>query len=177
MELMEVVRRRRSIRAFEDRPVEEERLRAVLEAGRLAPSAKNMQEWRFVVVRDPGLRRKLIPIANDQAFVGQAPVVIVACGTQCDYRMPCGQPAFLIDVAIALEHMALAAVEQGLGSCWIGAYDQQAVKELLGIPKEVQVVCLLPLGYPAQDPDPRPRLPHADVVFEDRWGHRDRPCS
>jgi len=170
MEVMEAIRRRRSIRGFADRPVEEEKLAAVLEAGRLAPSARNMQEWRFVVVRDPELRQKLVAAANDQGFVGQAPVVIVGCGTECEYRMPCGQPAFLIDVAIAMEHMALEAVEQGLGTCWIGAYKQQQIKQLLGIPTEAQVVCLLPLGYPGQEPQARPRVPLEDIVFGDGWG-------
>jgi len=169
MDVMEAVGRRRSIRAFEDRPVEEEKLRAVLEAGRLAPSAKNMQEWRFVVVQDPGLRRRLSVAANGQEFVAQAPVVIVGCGTQCEYRMPCGQPAFLIDVAIALEHMVLEAVKQGLGTCWIGAYKQEEVKNLLRIPPEAQVVCLLPLGHPAQEPEARPRAPMEEIVFQDGW--------
>jgi nitroreductase len=169
MTVLEAIRRRRSIRAFADRPVEEEKLQAVLEAGRLAPSAKNMQEWRFIVVRDRALRQKLIAAANDQAFVGQAPVVIVGCGTQCDYRMPCGQPAFLIDVAIAMEHMALAAVEQGLGTCWIGAYKQEATKQLLGIPADVQVVCLMPVGYPVSVPEPRPRRPLTEILFAERW--------
>jgi len=170
MEVMEAIGRRRSIRAFTDRPVEEEKLQAVLDAGRLAPSAKNMQEWRFIVVRDPALRQKLVGVANEQTFVGQAPVVIVGCGTQCDYRMPCGQPAFLIDVAIAMEHMALEAVEQGLGTCWIGAYQQQGIKDLLGIPPEAQVVCLLPVGYPVQEPEARPRLSLEEIIFTDRWG-------
>lgn len=169
MDVMEAIRRRRSIRAFSGRPVEEEKLQAVLEAARLAPSAKNMQEWRFIVVRDPELRARLVEAANGQEYVGQAPVVIVGCGTQCEYRMPCGQPPFLIDVAIAMEHMALEAVEQGLGTCWIGAYQQQAVKDLLGIPPEAEVVCLMPLGYPAEEPEPRPRVPLEEIVFTDRW--------
>jgi len=131
MDLMQAIRARRSIRAFLDRPVEEEKLLAVLEAGRLAPSARNMQDWRFIVVKDAATRQKLAKAARDQQFVGQAPVVIAACGTS-DLVMTCGQPAYAIDVAIALDHMTLAAASLGLGTCWIGAFYEDQVKEILG---------------------------------------------
>lgn len=92
MELMEAIHTRRSIRSYQNRPVEEEKLLAVLEAGRLAPSARNMQDWRFIVVRDQGIRKSLAAAARDQQFVSQAPLVIAACGTS-DRVMTCGQPA------------------------------------------------------------------------------------
>ena len=140
MNVIEAIRRRRSIRAYLDKPVEEEKLEAVLEAGRLAPSASNRQEWRYVVVRDPGTRAKLAEAANGQKFVGEAPVVLIACANTDGHKMSCGEPCYPIDVAISLDHMTLKAVEEGLGTCWIGAFDQPAVKKLLNIPEDIRVV-------------------------------------
>ena len=168
MNLMQAIRARRSIRDFQDRPVEEEKLSAVLEAGRLAPSARNMQDCRFIVVRDSATRMRLAKAARDQQFVGQAPVVIAACGTS-DLVMTCGQPAYAIDVAIAVDHMTLAAVELDLGTCWIGAFYEDKVKEILGVPKEIRVVALLPLGYPAEEPGPRPRKSPDEVIAWEHW--------
>jgi len=111
MDVFDAIKARRSVRSYLDRDVEEEKLRQVLEAGRLAPSASNRQEWRFVVVRDAQLRQKLVAAAHGQRFVGEAPVVIVACAVQSDHIMPCGHPSHLIDVAIAIDHMTLAARE------------------------------------------------------------------
>lgn len=170
MELFEAIRARRSIRRYLDRPVEEEKLLAVLEAGRLAPSAKNMQDWRFIVVRDRIARQKLAIAALDQNFVGEAPVVIAAVGTS-ELVMPCGQPAHTVDVTIALDHMTLAAASLGLGSCWIGAFYEDMAKEILGVPHEkgLRIVALLPLGYPAEEPKPRPRKPIEEIVSWERW--------
>ncbi len=168
MDLMQAVRARRSIRNFLDKSVEEEKLLAVLEAGRLAPSARNMQDWRFIVVRDSATRQRLAEAARDQQFVGQAPVVIAACGTS-DLVMTCGQPAYAIDVAIALDHMTLAAASLDLGTCWIGAFYEDKVKEILGVPQEIRVVALLPLGYPAEQPGPRPRKSLDEVVAWEHW--------
>lgn len=172
MKVMEAIAERRSIRSFSSKPVEEDKLLRVLEAGRLAPSARNMQDWKFVVVKDPGLRRRLAEAARNQEFVGQAPIVIVACGTS-DYVMTCGQLTYPIDVAISADHMALAAVEEGLGTCWIGAFYEDKVKELLGIPQAIRVVALLPLGYPAEttraESEPKPRKPLEEIVVYDGW--------
>ncbi|MBP7070674.1 MAG: nitroreductase family protein [Methanothrix sp.] len=168
MELMQAIRARRSIRNYLDRPVEEEKLLAVLEAGRLAPSARNMQDWRFIVVSDPATRQRLAEAARDQQFVAQAPLVIAACGTS-DLVMTCGQPAYAIDVAIALDHMTLAAASLGLGSCWIGAFYEDRVKQILAVPPEVRVVALLPLGYPADMPAPRPRKSLEDIAAREHW--------
>ena len=168
MDLMQAIRTRRSIRNFLDRSVEEEKLLAVLEAGRLAPSARNMQDWRFIVVRDAATRQRLAEAARDQQFVAQAPVVIAACGTS-DLVMTCGQPAYAIDVAIALDHMTLAAASLDLGTCWIGAFYEDKVKEILGVPQEVRVVALLPLGYPAKQPGPRPRKTLDEIVAWEHW--------
>ncbi len=168
MNLMRAIRARRSVRAYQDKSVEEEKLLAVLEAGRLAPSARNMQDWRFIVVKDAATRRRLAEAARDQQFVGQAPVVIAACGTS-DLVMTCGQPAYAIDVAIAVDHMTLAAASLGLGTCWIGAFYEDSVKEILGVPPEIRVVTLLPLGYPAEEPSSRGRKSLDDTVAWEHW--------
>ncbi len=168
MDLFEAIRGRRSVRSFMDRPVEEEKLCAVLEAGRLAPSARNLQDWRFVVVRDAATRKRLAEAARNQEFVGQAPVVIAACGTS-DMIMTCGQPAYALDVAIAVDHMTLAAVAEGLGTCWIGAFYEESVKEILGIPEQIRVVALLLLGYSAQAARPTPRKKLDEILAYERW--------
>jgi nitroreductase len=168
MNVIEAIRGRRSIRSFMDRPVEEEKLSAILEAGRNAPSARNLQDWRFVVVRDPATRKRLAEAARNQEFVGQAPIVIAACGTS-DMVMTCGQPAYVLDVAIAVDHMTLAAVAEGLGTCWIGAFYEDKVKEILGIPEQIRVVALLPMGYPAQVARPTPRKKLDEILAYERW--------
>ena len=153
-----------------NKSVEEEKIRLVLEAGRLAPSAKNLQEWRFIIVKNPEVRRRLAFAANGQMFIGEAPVVIVACAVTDEYVMSCGQLCYPIDVAIALDHISLAAVELGLGTCWIGAFDESKVKEILRIPKEVRVVQLMPIGYPAYEiMKEKNRLPFEKIVKNERW--------
>ena len=170
MTVMEAIRLRKSVRAWAGRPVEDEKLREVLEAGRLAPSASNRQEWRFVVVRDEGARRALAAAARDQGFVGEAPVVIAACAETDNHVMNCGQPCYPIDVAIAIDHMTLAAAELGLGTCWIGAFQEEEVKRILGIPASVRVVELLPLGYPADaSAKEKKRIALDKIVHWEKW--------
>ena len=170
MNVFEAIKKRRSVRSFLDKSIEDEKLNAVLEAGRLAPSAGNRQEWRFVVVEDLNVRRRIAVAANGQSFVGEAPVVIVACAVTNGHVMSCGQPCYPIDVAIALDHISLAAVELGLGTCWIGAFNEGKVKEILGIPEEVRVVELMPIGYPAfQTVKEKNRLPFSKIVKQGHW--------
>ena len=170
MDVLDAIKTRKSIRKYLEKPLEDEKLNVVLEAARLAPSAGNRQEWRFVVVRDPKTRRGLADAANSQAFVGQAPIVIVACAETDGHVMRCGQLCYPIDVAIALDHMSLAATELGLGTCWIGAFNEQKVKQILGIPEEICVVQLMPLGYPS-DPSliRKSRLQLDRIVKHERW--------
>jgi len=169
MEILEVIRNRRSIRAYRNKAVEEEKLNRVLEAARLAPTARNMQERKFVVVRDGETRRALMEAAKNQSFVGAAPVVIAACGTIADYVMGCGQLSYPVDVAIAADHMTLQAVAEGLGTCWVCAFDEPRVKEILGVPDEARVVALVTVGYPAEDPDPRPRKPLGEMACDEKY--------
>lgn len=170
MEVMEAINKRCSVRSYKDKPVEEEKLMRILEAARLAPSANNRQEWRFIVVRDKARRQRLIKAARDQAFVGQAPVVIACLAKTDNHVMTCGQLCYPIDVAIAIEHIALKAVDEGLGTCWIGAFYELFVKEVLGIPEDIRVVELLTLGYPDKPcATEKNRLRLNEIVMQEQW--------
>ena len=170
MEVYEAIAYRRSIRNYLDKPVEEEKIERVLEAGRLAPSAANKQEWHFIIVRDKELLEKLMKAAGDQKFVAEAPVVIAACALDSSHVMKCGQPSYSIDVAIALSFMNLQATELGLGCCWIGHFEEGEVKEILKIPDTVRVVQLLTLGYFEENPPPKSRKRPDEIVSYGYWG-------
>ncbi len=169
MDVRHAIQGRRSVRDYESREVEEDKLMKVLDAGRLSPSAGNRQERRFVVVSDAGKRKAISEAANNQSFVARAPVVIAACSVETEYIMKCGQFAYPIDTAIAVDHMTLQAVEEGLGTCWIGAFDEKKVKEILNIPDSVRVVQLLTLGYPSAKPRPTSRKNLDEIVMREKW--------
>jgi nitroreductase len=169
MDVLKAIRLRRSIRAYDSREVEEDKLLRVLEAGRFSPSASNRQERRFIVIKDAKTRKLLSDAAKNQRFVAEAPVVIAACAVDTEYIMLCGQLSYPIDTAIAVDHMTLQAVEEGLGTCWIGAFDEKKVKEILNVPDDVRVVALLPLGYPLSIPEPTSRKSLAEIVRWEKW--------
>ena len=171
MDFYETVNRRLSIRAYKPDPVPEDILNRVLEAGRLAPSAKNLQPWKFIVIRNTGQRALLVPACRGQQFIGQAPVVICACAVETEAWGGMGGywSADVVDVTIALEHMILAAAAEGLGTCWIGAFIEEEVRKVLGIPAGVKPVALTPLGYPAREAKPRDRKPLSEIVCYDRF--------
>lgn len=151
MNVLEAIRSRRSVRAYDSRPVPEATLERMRQAIRFAPSACNYQPWRFVFIHDEERRRKIARVSNQQMFIAQAPIIVVGCGLadQAYKTMGGHGNSVEIDVAIALDHLTLAAVEEGLGTCWIGAFDEREVKRLLEIPRQVKVVAMTPLGYPA----------------------------
>jgi nitroreductase len=169
VEVLDVIRNRRSVRAYLPQAVEEDKLMRVLEAGRLAPSASNRQEWRYVVVREESARQELMKIAFNQHFVGEAPIVIAACADTNNHMMACGQLCYPIDVAISIDHMTLQAAAEGLGTCWIGKFDEKGVKQLLGIPDAIRVVELVTLGYPAPATVIKKRLPIEQIVKFEKW--------
>lgn len=172
MDIYQAIRTRRSIRKFQERPVEKEALARVLEVCSYAPSAKNLQPWRLVVVQDPAIRETLVLACRGQKFLAQAPVVIAFCGKEEDaYRTMGGYwNSLAVDLAILLDEMSLAAQSEGLGTCWIGAFHEADVKQVLQIPLEVKVVALTPLGYPDEEPVRRPRKELAEVLYFDLWG-------
>jgi len=170
MDVFEAIKKRRSIRNYLDKQINDEQLTFILEAARQAPSAANRQEWRFVVVRDKATKLKLCEAAKNQEFVKKASIVIACCAATDNHIMTCGQACYPIDLAIAIDHMTLAAVELGLGSCWVGAFYEEEVKKILDIPKDIRIVELLALGYPQKMPDyPKDRLPLEEIVFFEKW--------
>jgi len=170
MNVMEAIKSRYSVRKYKEKTVEEEKLNKILEAGRLAPSAGNRQEWRYVVVTDKQKIQRLMVAAKNQRFVGKAPVIIAACAETDNHVMACGQLCYPIDVAISVDHITLAAVEEGLGTCWVGAFYEDQVKDILDIPEKIRVVQLLTLGYPDDLPKPKRRISLDEIVMYDKWG-------
>jgi nitroreductase len=168
MDVSTAISQRSSVRAYKATDVEEDKLKKVLEAARLSPSANNRQDWKFIVVKSKETKRKLAKAAFGQSFIGEAPVVIVACGTDSKAVMGCGQPTHTVDVSIACAFMILQAQELGLGTCWIGAFDADETKKILNIPGHVRVVAVIPLGYPSQPPSQKFRKSLDQVVcFEE----------
>jgi nitroreductase len=168
MNVSQAIRRRYSCRRYEARPIEPVKLAAVLEAARQAPSAKNLQDWRFVVVTEEATRRQLAAAANDQTFLEDAGAIIIACSVS-DHIMRCGQAIGPIDVSIAIEHMCLQATELGLATCWIGSFYPDKVKPIVGIPEHINIIELLALGYPADSPKEHRREPIEAIVNFETW--------
>ena len=169
MDVLSAIQDRRSIRQYSARPVDEDTLKKVLEAARLAPSGSNNQEWKFIVVKNEATRSKLADAANGQAFVKQAPVVIVACSLSPEQIMSCGQPRHTVDLSIAVSFMLLEIHELGLGTCWLGSYDEAKVKEILSIPEGVRIVTMIPVGFPADSPAQRPRKKLEEIVCYEKY--------
>ena len=160
MDIYDAIETRKSVRAYQNTQVPEAVLTRLLEAARLAPSANNFQEWRFVVVRDREKRLQLAEAACRQSFVAETN----------RHVMTCGQPCYPIDVAIAVDHITLCAAAEGLGTCWIGAFYEDEVKRILEIPPEIRVVTLLPIGYPKNPAKVRKhRRPLEKILSYERW--------
>ena len=172
MEVMEALKGRQSVKHYLPTPVEREKLEKVLEAGRLAPSAYNSQCRKFVVLTDPAVKRAFREKAGAQPMIEEAPVVIVMCSTPDtahDDLMPCGEVKHPIDTALSGAYMMLEAYDQGLGTCWLGAFNAEAVKEVLGIPDEVKVVTMIPLGYHDGTQERKTRKPLHDSLCFDHY--------
>ncbi len=147
MDVYEAMRQRRSVRKFEDRDIPDDVLNRVLEAGVLAPTGRNLQGWKYVVVRDLETKQQLAD-ASEQAFIATAQVVAAVVSLDPDREMYCGIQAGPVDCAIVIDHMTLASVAEGLGSCWIGHFDQDKCRDILGVPAPAKIIEMLVLGYP-----------------------------
>lgn len=184
MDVMDAIRTRRSVRRFLNRPVEPDKLQAVMDAARLAPSWANMQCWRFVVVRDPGVRARISELSHVEEYfatreykknpaqkaLARAPVVIVACADPARSGSIWGAPYYMTDLGIAAENLMLAAHSVGLGTVFVGVFDEPKLRELLAIPSHIRVVGLFPLGYPEDvGKAGPPRLPLEEIVFPEKW--------
>jgi len=164
MEFFESIEKRYSVRAYQSKPVEDEKLQKVLEAARMAPTADNRQPFRFIVIHTQGRESELGQIYNREWFY-KAPIVICACAVPDEAwtRMD-GKNYSDVDTTIALDHLILAATDQGLGTCWIAAFDPSAAREVLGLPENEEPVAFTPLGYPADEPKPRKRKALSDFI-------------
>jgi nitroreductase len=151
MNVLEAIATRRSVRSYSGTPIPPEVMARMRQALRQAPSACNLQPWHFILVEDESLRQQVASAAKGQMWMAAAPVIVVACGTPAKAYKNMGGYGNSVDVdlAIAVDHLTLAAVAEGLGTCWIGAFDEAKLKPILGIPADVKVVVMTPLGYPA----------------------------
>jgi nitroreductase len=172
MDIYETIKQRTSVRSYRSSPVETEKLNRILDAARLAPSGKNGQPWIFIVVKDEKTRERLVSACKGQTFIGEAPLVIVACGREelAYTKMGGYWNSLPVDIGIALEHLMLAAVSEGLGTCWIGAFIEDDVRAILGVPEDVKIVALTPVGYPAGERTVRPRKALEEIVHHEKWG-------
>lgn len=154
------------MRKYKPDPIPQDALLRVLEAARFSPSGKNLQPWKFILVMDESLKQRLVEASVRQSFIAEAPLVVVACGfpDRCYSRMGNYMKSWPVDVAIALEHLILQAQEEGLGTCWIGAFEEKEVKSVLEIPDEVRVLALTPLGYPDELPSSRSRKGLDEII-------------
>jgi len=155
MEVFEAIEKRRSVRAYLSSPVPKDKLMRILEAGRLAPSAGSIRPWHFIVVVDKQKRETLARGGRYAKFLAEAPLAIVGCGNKK------ASPNWnVVDTAIAMQNMVLAAVGEGLGTCWIGSFKEGKVKELLKIPEQFGVIALLAVGYPREKLDLTAKIAH-----------------
>jgi len=172
--LLALLKGRRSIRRYKPDPVPQEMIDQLLEAGRWAPSASNRQPWTFIVVRDEAVRRELAQHAAYYfvrwTFVEQAPLMIVLCG---DARSRIYRRFLHEDIGLAGSQIMLQAKALGLGTCWLGGIDRAAIARALKLPKHLEVVGLLTVGFPMEDPEPPPRKPLAEIVHYDVYGNRE----
>ncbi len=152
MEFYEVVNTRRSVRTYKPDPIPDDVMRRILDAARVAPSGSNRQPWRYVLVKNPDVRKKVANLCGGQTWIASAPLVVVACGLDIHYDRGgyMGPMSFLLDSAIGLTHLMLAARVEGVGCCWIGLFDNDAIRDLLDIPPDWNVAAVMPMGYPKE---------------------------
>lgn len=170
MDLFDVMERRYSVRAYKPDPVEEEKVQQILEAARMAPTAANRQPIRIVIIRTAGRQAALNRIYGRDWFAA-APLVLCVCGVEAEgwVRNHDGKSYVDVDAAIVMDHVVLAATALGLGTCWIAAFDPDAARDVLGLPKGVAPIIFTPLGYPDDQPRPKRRKELGELVKHDQW--------
>lgn len=177
MDVLEAINKRRSVRVYSSEAIPADVTERMRQALRSAPSAGNHQPWHFVFVMEKALRRKVARVSGKQLWIADAPVTVVACGfpEQAYKEMGGYGNSADVDVAIALDHLTLAAAAEGLGTCWIGSFEEEQVKRLLDIPSQAKVIALTPLGYPSSPSairslDDNRRKPAPEIFSIDRYG-------
>ena len=169
MDFQELIRTRYSVRAYKKDPIEEDKLNKVLEAARLAPTAANRQPFKLIVIETEGREPELNQIYRKEWFV-QAPLLICAVGIPARSWVREDMRRYLdVDIAIVMDHFILAAPDQGLGTCWVAAFNAQKAREILELPDEVEPLIFTPLGYPADTPGSKERKPLSDLIRYNRW--------
>ena len=169
MNFHSLIKKRYSVRAYRSDPVEKEKLEQVLEAARLAPTAANRQPFRIIVIRTEGRQEEMRRLYDRDWFV-QAPTLICVCAVKSEACVSREKRNYVyVDVAIVMDHIILAATDLGLGSCWIGAFDKDVAREVFGLPDDVEPVVMTPLGYAADQPEPRERRSIEELVRYERW--------
>jgi nitroreductase len=169
MEFFDVILKRRSIRAYHHKEIPEDVLHRILESARLAPSANNLQPWKFIIIKDEERKKEVARICKERMWIAGASVVIAGVATNPDYRMGSGQPASQIDISTAFAHMNLTAFNEGLGACWIGSFYMEEAKKYLGIPEKCLLIGFLAIGYPAETPAPKERKKLEEITCLERW--------
>jgi nitroreductase len=169
MDFSELIRKRYSVRAYKADPVPDDKLRQVLEAAHLAPTAANRQPFRLIVIHTAGREEELGRVYVRPWFV-QAPLVICVCGVQEEgWVRRDGRRYLDVDVAIVMDHITLAATDAGLGTCWVGGFDLAQAREVLGVPDGAEPIAFTPLGYPADESKEKKRKPLEELVHYERW--------
>jgi nitroreductase len=173
MSIPEFITARKSVRTFSHEELPDGMVELLVEAACLAPSAGNLQPWEFVVVRGDENKRRLVEAAQGQTFIAEAPVVFVVCADPNRSRPRYGRRGVELyciqDTAAAVQNLLLTATANGLGSCWIGAFDEAKAAEAIGAPEGVRPIAMVPVGLPAESPRRRPRRPLAEVIHKEKF--------
>jgi nitroreductase len=167
--LLPEIENRFSVKHFLEKKVEKEKVIRILEAGRRAPSAKNRQPWRFIVLEEEENRKKVKNAAYGQEHVGEAPVIIAACTTNIDYRMPNGQLSYPMDISFASAFMMIQAQAENLGTCVVTTFDESEIRNLISVPYSMRVVLLLLIGYFDEKPLQKMRQPLERISSFEHW--------
>ncbi len=176
MDVEKVIKTRRSIRKFLSVPVEKEKIMKIIEAGSYAPCSGNIENWRFVIVQDKTKIQEIASACIEQTWISTAPVVIAVCSEMKEITQHFGLRAEMLysiqNCAAAIQNMLLEVTNLGLGSCWVGAFEEESIKRILEIPKDVRVQALLPIGYPDEKPPMPMKLKLYEITFIEAYGNR-----
>jgi len=184
MDVIEAVATRRSIRRFSDKPVDQGTLESLFDSVRLSPSWANMQCWRFIIIRDAAMKTRISELTYVEAFmapkgykanpskagVAEAPALIIACADPQQSGELWGQQYYMTDIGIAAQTLMLTAHSMGLGTVFVGVFEEEQLRLLLGIPAKIRIVGLFPIGYPREiKKEGPPRKPLGEIVCKEKW--------